>query len=113
MRRKQRQEVAPRHTSEQRYAPELHEQLNEALNAEAGPPDKEPTIPMPRYELIHRPAETEKRLPEFTLLYHARSPSAALHIAGLIAEKLDIVCDFHDKHTDHWTFMSHLKMDED
>lgn len=112
MARKRRPQVLPRHTSEQRLAPELHGQLTDELNAEIRHRLKEPTIPMPRYELIHRPAKTENRLPPFVLTYHAMSPSAALQIARRIAEKLDIVCDFHDKFTDHWTFMSHLAMDE-
>lgn len=112
MQRDKTPQILPRHTSEQRLAPELHGQLTEELKAEIRRRNKERTIPMPRFELIHRPAESEKRVPAFILTYHAASPSAALHVARRLAEKLDIVCDFHDKYTDQWLFLSHLAQDD-
>ena len=99
MKTKRHQQVAPRHTSEQRFAPELHEQLSDELNAENARPNKEPTIPMPRYQLTHTSPHPKNRELSFTMTYHADNPSAAICFAHYIAERLNIQIDWHDKHT--------------
>jgi len=108
MRKTKRQQVAPRHTSEQRYSPEFHAELTEELNAEIRRRNTEPTKPMPRYELNHTSHNPTSRDYTFTLSFQANSPSAALAFAHHIAERLAVQIHFRDKHTGQELFISML-----
>jgi len=108
MERKQPHQMLPRHTSEQRYAPELHEQLTDEHNAQTGPPTDDPVFPNPRYILTNPSPNPESKDIFFTMYYHADNPSAAINFAHHVAERLDIPIHWRDKHTGRELFMSLL-----
>lgn len=103
----------PKHTSEQRYSPEMQEKLIAKFDAENPREDTVPKEPVPRYELSHDAGNIPSDLPRFTLKFHAPNPSAAKQIAHRFANKLDVSLCFYDRVTNHVFAFGPLRADEE
>ncbi|KKN23237.1 hypothetical protein LCGC14_0906820 [marine sediment metagenome] len=124
MRRRPRTPPLPFHTSEQRYSPEMHQQVAEDLYAKTPQLEADlarevrrrnatPHAGNPRYLLTHDPGEFPSNLPNFTLTFHAPSPSAAKHFGHHIANKLDVSLCFFDRATNEVLELGPLSADDD